>query len=339
MTTGRNAPCPCGSGKKYKHCCMHDRQQSDQFVNGVSSFSQEIQKLLADREFSSLEEAQALLDKIVHQKNTAPLDDFHGLSSEQMYRFLHFPFCSPGLVHFATPHGSDLSAPVLKLLSLLLEAIGNGGLKATAKGNLPRKFCTEAALAYFSEKDSPTDRNLRLLNRNEENFYDLHCLRLLAGLSGILRKYKGKFIIGTSYRKELDKHGPAAVYLDLLQAYCSQFNWGYGDGYIDIHLVQQSFLFSLYLLSKYGEVARPHEFYEDIFLKAFPDVLNEVQDRPYQTAEEQLRNIYSLRTFRRCFSFFGLAELLPSNSPIGRLDHYDVRKTPLLDKVVTFTLT
>ncbi len=22
ITTGRNDPCPCGSGKKYKHCCM-----------------------------------------------------------------------------------------------------------------------------------------------------------------------------------------------------------------------------------------------------------------------------------------------------------------------------
>ena len=22
MKTGRNAPCPCGSGKKYKHCCL-----------------------------------------------------------------------------------------------------------------------------------------------------------------------------------------------------------------------------------------------------------------------------------------------------------------------------
>ncbi|MDH3560983.1 MAG: SEC-C metal-binding domain-containing protein, partial [Gammaproteobacteria bacterium] len=20
---GRNDPCPCGSGKKYKHCCLH----------------------------------------------------------------------------------------------------------------------------------------------------------------------------------------------------------------------------------------------------------------------------------------------------------------------------
>lgn len=22
MKTGRNDPCPCGSGRKYKHCCM-----------------------------------------------------------------------------------------------------------------------------------------------------------------------------------------------------------------------------------------------------------------------------------------------------------------------------
>ncbi|RLA43860.1 MAG: hypothetical protein DRR42_21180, partial [Gammaproteobacteria bacterium] len=22
MKTGRNDPCPCGSGKKYKHCCL-----------------------------------------------------------------------------------------------------------------------------------------------------------------------------------------------------------------------------------------------------------------------------------------------------------------------------
>jgi hypothetical protein len=27
-TTGRNAPCPCGSGKKYKYCCGPKVQQT-----------------------------------------------------------------------------------------------------------------------------------------------------------------------------------------------------------------------------------------------------------------------------------------------------------------------
>ncbi len=26
---GRNAPCPCGSGKKYKHCCLVKDEEAD----------------------------------------------------------------------------------------------------------------------------------------------------------------------------------------------------------------------------------------------------------------------------------------------------------------------
>jgi len=29
MTTGRNEPCPCGSGKKYKKCCAAKREPSE----------------------------------------------------------------------------------------------------------------------------------------------------------------------------------------------------------------------------------------------------------------------------------------------------------------------
>jgi hypothetical protein len=28
--TGRNKPCPCGSGRKYKHCCLHKQPNSVQ---------------------------------------------------------------------------------------------------------------------------------------------------------------------------------------------------------------------------------------------------------------------------------------------------------------------
>ena len=39
MKTGRNAPCPCGSGKKYKHCCerkkAHRADLSDSLVKGL----------------------------------------------------------------------------------------------------------------------------------------------------------------------------------------------------------------------------------------------------------------------------------------------------------------
>jgi hypothetical protein len=28
MKAQRNAPCPCGSGKKYKHCCLNKAEKS-----------------------------------------------------------------------------------------------------------------------------------------------------------------------------------------------------------------------------------------------------------------------------------------------------------------------
>ena len=37
MAVGRNDPCPCGSGKKYKKCCMtaHQPKSSSQLLSNV----------------------------------------------------------------------------------------------------------------------------------------------------------------------------------------------------------------------------------------------------------------------------------------------------------------
>ena len=38
MAIGRNSPCPCGSGKKYKHCCLRKGQtQPSEGSGGMSS--------------------------------------------------------------------------------------------------------------------------------------------------------------------------------------------------------------------------------------------------------------------------------------------------------------
>ncbi len=45
MELGRNSPCPCGSGKKYKHCCLSHSQTSEQaeinmlFIRGQQAHS------------------------------------------------------------------------------------------------------------------------------------------------------------------------------------------------------------------------------------------------------------------------------------------------------------
>ena len=91
------------------------------------------------------------------------------------------------------------------------------------------------------------------------------------------------------------------------KAYCTEFNWAYRDGYEEIPFIQQSFLFTLYLLHRHGDDWKPFSFYEDRFLQAFPMIYNEVEPTAFNTVEEEIRNCYSLRVLERFLHFMGLA--------------------------------
>jgi hypothetical protein len=263
MKIKRNDPCPCGSGKKYKKCCL-GRQNDNPGPESLQSTMDEIRERMKGGEFSSLEEAQAAMDQLMRAKNTAPLAEFHGLSPEQMHHILHFSFDSPELVRFAETIAPPLDVPALKLFSLLAGAIGDKGLKPTATGNLPRNFCQEAALSFWGEEKYAEQTRYGSI-RSEMDFFDMHCLRLVAGMAGLVRKYKGKFILSVKCRKIIAAQGIGGVYPDLFKAYVQKFNWAYTYGYQEIHFIQRSFLFTLFLLKKYGDKLRPQSFYEDIF--------------------------------------------------------------------------
>jgi hypothetical protein len=184
MKTGRNDPCPCGSGKKYKHCCL----------SPASVANDELKDLLAGQEFDSIEDVQALANQFMQQKNLQPQDDFQGLSPEQVHRMLHFPFDSPEFFSFPETLSIEPEAPILTLMQLITGAIDEKGLKATAKGNLPQKLCKEAIVEY--RKYLPKDDYQHWMNINkEDDFGDLHTTRIVLELSGLLRKAKGRFFL------------------------------------------------------------------------------------------------------------------------------------------------
>lgn len=122
MKIGRNDPCPCGSGRKYKNCCLED-QGPGLHPEGPAGVFTEIRQALQGRQFSSLEDLQSFTDRFMRQRNQASMADFHGLSPDQMHRFLHYPFDSPNLVTYATVVGGEPRAPILTLFHLLTEAI------------------------------------------------------------------------------------------------------------------------------------------------------------------------------------------------------------------------
>lgn len=336
-TTSRNDPCPCGSGRKFKKCCL-TREESATTDHGATGAPAELRQALESMRFTSLAEVQTFVERHAQQRNQKLLDEFHGLSPEQIHHMLYFPFASPELIRFPKTLGTAPAAPILTLFSLLVEAIGAQGLKPTAKGNLPQKLCREAALAYWGET---THRgNIRFGNINkEEDFSDLNTTRLVAELAGLIRKHKGRFILSRDCRTLLTSgKGLAAIYPRLLRTYIEQFNWGYLDRYPELRFIQTAFLFTLYLLTLYGDTWRPHEFYADSFLCAFPMVLNEVPPDPVFTPEEEIHTCYTWRTLKHFADFLGLASMEPvSEERFCR--QYRVRATPLLHKAVQFQLS
>ncbi len=329
--TGRNDPCPCGSGKKFKKCCLRKDVLGTPGREGIGA-SADLRQALEGMQFTSLSEVQTFIEHHTQQRNQAPVDEFHGLSPEQMHRILHFPFASPGLIRFPEILDTSPKAPILTLFSLLAETIGEQGLKPTAKGNLPQKFCREAALAYWGETTYRENTQLGGINR-ENDFPDLHITRLVAELAGLIRKHKGRFILGRDCRALLAGEGPAAIYPRLFRVYVEQFNWAYRDRHIELRFIQAAFLFTLYLLTRYGESWLPHEFYEDCFLRAFPMLLDEVPPDWVFTPEEVVRTCYTWRTLVHFAGFLGLAAVEPVSEKHFR-HRYRVKSLPLLREVV-----
>ncbi len=192
-------------------------------------------------------------------------------------------------------------------------------------------------MAYWGEATYRENTRFAGVNR-EEDFIDLKITRIVAQQAGLIRKYKGRFILSRDCRTLLAGDGLATLYPRLFRAYVEQFNWSYRDRYPEIRFTQTAFLFTLYLLLRYGDTWRPHEFYADSFLRAFPMVLHEIPPDSVFTPEEEVRSCYTWRTLVHFAGFFGLASVEPvSDERFCR--QFRVKRLPLLNEAVQFHMT
>jgi hypothetical protein len=331
---GRNDPCTCGSGRKFKYCCGRVIPRE---ADPDEPWVRDVREALADRDFSSLDELNEALQGVMANRNRTPSDDFHGLTPEQMHRVLHFPFESPDVVVFADTLESAQGSPAALLLGAMVEAIGENGLKATATGNLPRQFCRDAR-DLLDEHSSFGENRLQGSINSELDFHPLHTVRVVVELAGLIRRYRGRFILSRDCRAMLARGGIEAAYHAFFRAYVRKFNWGYWDLMPDVHFLQSSFLFSLFLLDRYGDEWLPGVFYEDQFLRAFPGVLDEAEEEPYWSAEDQIRRSYSWRVLEGFLAFTGLAEIRRTRVPGRVRTETAYRKTPMLSSILRFTV-
>lgn len=334
MIPGRNDPCPCGSGRKYKKCCLGKEPGPDGPQSGAAL--NDIVALIKEQGCKTPDEAQAVIDDYMKQRNNRPVAEFQGLSPEQMSKLLYTPFNAPLLAKFPGCLPAAPVAPAAHLFQLLAEGIGDKGLKATATGNLPRAFCREAARIFLGEEKYQHWCRYGEL-RSEPEFHQMHVTRLVAVMAGLVRKHKGKFILSRKCRSLFEKHGSAATYPLLLKSFITDYNWAYGDAYPEAPFLQSSFLFTLYLLHTYGDRQRTNTFYEDAFLQAFPMALDEFKSLSYCTPEEGFRRAYSVRCLERFAGFLGLAEITKTDRD-SYGGEFTLSKCTLLEQAVVFSI-
>ena len=276
-----------------------------------------------------LKKLQEQLDRMMNAQNNAGISDFEGLSPNDM-QFLLYSFFSPECPIQLNPiTEADVdSIPILKIATYLIEAIQaskDGELKLTAKGNLPQKLVGE-----IIDKAGMRELYDEILYKkiNEGDAMPIHFARILLDISKIIKKRNNKYSLTKNGEKIIKD--PNRFFLTLLENYCYQFNWAYYGHDDSEDCARIGFGFSIYLLHKYGAVKRVDDFYAAKYLKAFPKMLHEFQEKPYGTIANQFQNCYNGRTFNRFMYFFGLAE----TEQAKLLEPTYVTKTALFDRLV-----
>lgn len=312
IAIGRNEPCPCGSGKKYKHCCLGKEPPPR-----VSSVMDELRAAIVGKTFNTLDEANAFAQNFMASKNRVPQLDFLGLSSEQMHWLLDFPFAKTREIVEIDPNLSSSTfrgIPVVENALLFLGRLAEQEpLKATARGNIPLSFAKEV----LAELKMP-ERELHVTSiRTEEEAPVLHALRELLTLCGWVKKRNSRFSLTENGRKIVQRGFIGADFRNLLDKFTLIFNWEFMDRYPPFSIVQHSFLFGLYLLHRKAGREIEDQALADHFLRAFPQVLDDARryEAPYREPHDFISGCFSLRFLERFCEYFGFVTIRRETIP------------------------
>ncbi|MDF1527381.1 MAG: SEC-C metal-binding domain-containing protein [bacterium] len=340
---GRNEPCPCGSGKKYKKCCLGvDNTNEGPSPGGTGdsrqeSLRDEIRQFVEGKSFEPVEEFQAETDRFMDVRNVESIEDFDGLSADQMTWLLYYPFDANSPLTINADAAVPEDIPFLRLFTPIIRELARKPLKATATGNLPLKLVKAVANEWSADLPEIYRRHyLRI--RSEKDFMDFHTVRLTALMGGFIKKRHQCFSLTKRGESILADGFGGEVFRGLFETYAQKFNWGFRDRYPDLQIVQLASFYALYLLKKYGGEERPMAFYGDKFLLAFPMAIHDVDEKAYSTREETVMQCFALRAMDRFAHFFGFMEYAEKDYDLFNRFERNVRKTPFLDDWISFRL-
>ena len=117
-------------------------------------------------------------------------------------------------------------------------------LKATVKGDRPQAFAREMHDKF------PRTSPLHYPIRSEEEDSKLSALRHILDMSSSIKKRDQKFSLTQKGQIVVENGFGIDDFFYLFETYTEKFNWASRDLYPDLDIIQESFLFSCYLLHR-----------------------------------------------------------------------------------------
>ncbi|MBN2528906.1 MAG: SEC-C domain-containing protein [Deltaproteobacteria bacterium] len=360
--TGRNSPCPCGSGKKYKKCCAGKQNTpllpttpppwsqpteavshvNDGMSNNATDFLSIFRENIGEHAFESIDELKEVIASYNDDFNSRPLDDFLGLNSTQMQRICREPLeALDDMAHlrFADNDASYLGTPIIQIaLSIMLHISKAKKLKLTAKGNLPLKVA-RAMYDHLPNLYELTTKSVR----SEENLPELYIVRNLLKMVGIVRMERGWLMLseeGHALLEGVTRHkNGAPLYRQLFFEYTNRFNWLLFTGFSkELGFIQHTALFDLYILHKKANRFVSEQILAQTYAKAFPSLsqkIKKVGKVPMSaSANDLVTDAFGVLFIHKFCWFFGLLEQKKSDQS----DEYMFKTTELFRLVLDWKI-
>lgn len=340
MKIGRNDPCPCGSGKKYKQCCINKQKADPVFdyelpptlmeqqgtPNGATDLLNEFRMQLNMQGELTADEVEQFAMEYNHRINAQPLDDFLGLSPEQMNQLLYgdpdqstFPvqFCPENLTESDVLH-----TPIIEQLTFLAGRMAEtGSLPLTGRGFLKRALAREIH-AKFTSFSLFINEKLR----SADDSLTVSMLAALGEIAGLFQFKKTAVHLNKPLYQKM-KNDPVGFYMEMVDVFVNRYNWLFYSRYEEqCAILQKAYLFDLYILHKKARHFISGRELEKIYAAAFPMAVTD----PH--------NPFSMGTgfmglfLERFTALFGLTEFEVKREEI--IPEYFWRVTPLFDKLL-----
>lgn len=318
----RNAPCPCGSGKKYKHCCLnknpsplelltpqklkelgvrteepfsnfaHDQTLMESLgsPNSATDAINQVKKQLENQSLGSIDEAQELISKQFNQQNATGLNDFLGLSPNQMSELMSG---NSGIFSFnknISTHFFDKSIPIINWADHLLKELDKfeNGIKLTKKGNLPLTI-----VVPFHKENCRDEAGYEYPPRSEEEVPRLETTRVALKSIGYIKTLNGKLSLTKKGKKYLSAPNRQLLFEEIYEFFTNKFNWIYPTRLPEkASFIRETYIFSLYLLHQKAQQKENGELLSDFFIKAFPSYEEEKSERSYSISRSSFKILF-----------------------------------------------